>query len=199
MYMKKILLAMVALFVAVSSNAQMTDKPSGKGTFRQRVTNFWNNTKESVGDVVDKMSNDMDPNGLRRIKGKYYMHIYDEDLYAGSDANELKSLCRREFEAKYPGVTIVSVAIPMTEWFNATLEDNGKAVGFAQDLTCYILGKDGEDGYVNAKFVFERQKRVGQDYEKVDVKWPLWVSTDVLTPEIYQRLTKSFDSRRVNK
>ena len=191
MYMKKtIVTAMLALFAAFTANAQMTDKPSGKGSFTERVTNLWNNTKEKVEGVVDQVREGIDPNGLRRIKGKYYMCIYDTDMYGGSDASELKSLCRQEFSAKYPGVKIVSVVIPSSEWTTASLERNGETTGFVQDISCYVLAKDGSDGYVNAKFMFERQKNVGEEYEKIDVKWPLWVRTDVLTPEIYERLKK---------
>ena len=191
MYMKKTIVTLMSvLFVALTANAQMTDKPTGKGSFTQRVTNLWNKSKETVEGVVDQVREGIDPNGLRRIKGTYYLCIYSDDKYSGAEASQLKLLCRKEFVEKYPGVTVVSVVIPASEWTTASLEKNGETTGFVQDISCYVLAKDGTDGYVNAKFLFERQKNVGEEYQKIDVKWPLWVRTDVLTPEIYERLKK---------
>ena len=59
--------------------------------------------------------------------------------------------------------------------------------GYSQTLFCYIIGRDGNEGFINAKFVFERQKKVG-DTVQTKVKWPLWIRTDVLTNEVYQKL-----------
>ena len=60
--------------------------------------------------------------------------------------------------------------------------------GYVQTLYCYVLAKDGDDGYVNARFVFQRQKEVGQQYEHVDGRWPLWERTDVIPMATYEQL-----------
>ena len=53
-----------------------------------------------------------------------------------------------------------------------------------------IIAKDGNEGFVNAKFVFERQKKVGDATMDNLVKWPLWIRTDVLPNEVYAKLLK---------
>lgn len=187
---KTLMMSMMVVFFCTSAMAQMTKKDTGNGPLKERVTNFWNKTKKSLDEVASKVSEDLasESSGLRRIKGKYYMNIYDTHLYKGDDSDELVQLCRSEFAAKYPDVVIRSCVIPQTEWQTETVETNGEVTGYAQTLFCYILGKDGNEGYINAKFVFERQKKVGERYINTKVKWPLWVRTDVLTNEVRERL-----------
>ena len=50
------------------------------------------------------------------------------------------------------------------------------------------LAKDGNDGYVNARFKFQRQKEVGRQYEHVANCWPLWERTDVIPMAAYEKL-----------
>lgn len=189
--MKKMMtMTILALMITCGASAQMTEKPTGKGPLKERVQNFWKQARESVNDVVDKVQDNLENenSGLRRVKGKYYMNIYDTNLYKGADCEELCAMCKKEFMAKYPAVAIRSVVIPQTEWLTSTVESEGQVTGYAQTLYCYILAKDGNEGFINAKFVFERQKKVGEPAMNNRVKWPLWIRTDVLTNEVYERL-----------
>ncbi len=187
---RTIILIVAAMMMSITTSAQMTKKDTGNGPLGERVSNFWKKTKKSLDEFATKVENDIqsENSGLRRVGGKYYMNIYDTNLYKGDDCEEMCSLCRREFEKKYPHVAIRSCVIPQTEWLTETVETNGTVTGYAQTLYCYIIGKDGNEGFINAKFVFERQKKVGEPYMNTRVKWPLWVRTDVLTNSIMEQL-----------
>lgn len=181
---------MMLVLLCQTAGAQVTKKDTGNGPLKERVSKFWSKTKKSLDKAADKISSDIssESQGLRRIKGKYYMNIYDTHIYKGEDSDELLALCRKEFAAKYPSVKIRSCVIPQTEWATETVETNGTVTGYAQTLFCYILGKDGNEGFINAKFVFERQKKVGEPYMNARVKWPLWIRTDVITNEVAEQL-----------
>lgn len=187
---KSTIMMLLALLTACGASAQMTEKPTGKGKLKERVSNFWTQSKKTMDGVVTKVQDTFEAEnaGLHRVNGKYYMHLYDTNIYKGADGEELCALCRNEFEEKYPAMTIKSVAIPQTEWVTTTVEADGQVKGYAQTLYCYIIAKDGNEGYVNAKFVFERQKKVGEPTMGNRVKWPLWTRTDVLTNDVYERL-----------
>ena len=189
--MKRLLsLACMIMLMFVAANAQMTKKDTGNGPLSERVNKFWKKTKKAVGGVVEQVENDFanESSGLRRIAGKYYMNIYDTDVYKGEDGEALRKLCMDEFVAKYPTVKVRSCVIPQTDWLTEPVETDGVVTGYAKTLFCYILAKDGDEGYINAKFVFERQKEVGGTFSNSRTKWPLWVRTDVLTNEVRERL-----------
>jgi hypothetical protein len=191
--MRKIIIFTVfTLFTCMSASAQMTKKESGNGPLKDRVSNFWNKTKKSLDKIVDKVSDDIasDASGLRFVKGKYYMNVYDKNLYKGDDAGQLRDLCLKEFMAKYPSVPVQSCVIPQTEWLTETEEISGEVKGYVQTLYCYIIGKDGNEGFINAKFEFERHKPVGGQFTNTREKWPLWIRTDILTHEVMDHLTK---------
>ena len=187
---RSITLFLLALLTVCGASAQITEKPTGKGSLKERVSNFWSQSKVAINDVYTKVQDNLEGenSGLHRVNGKYYMHLYDTNIYKGADVDELCTLCRREFEEKYPAMAIKSVVIPQVDWETTTVEVDGQVEGYAQTLYCYIIAKDGNEGYVNAKFVFERQKKVGEPTMGNLVKWPLWLRTDVLTNEVYEKL-----------
>ena len=191
--MRKIMIAVLALVMCGSqAQAQMTKKDTGNGPFKERVSKLWDKTKKTANDVATAIGEEFssDNSGLRRIEGKYYMNIYDVNLYKGAECADLLELCREEFVAKYPAVTICSCVIPQTDWQTETVETGGQVTGYVQTLFCYILGKDGNEGFINAKFVFERRKDVGKQLVNNPMKWPLWTRTDVMTNHVYDRLTR---------
>ena len=190
--MRKMMILMLALTMCgISANAQMTKKDTGNGPFKERVSKLWDKTKKTATDVAtaigDEISNST--SGLRRIEGKYYMNVYDVNLYKGDDCATLLDLCRKQFTAKYPTVPIASCVIPQTDWETETVENAGQVTGYVQTLFCYIIGKDGNEGFINAKLVFERKKDVGKQLVNNNMKWPLWTRTDVMTNHVYDRLT----------
>ena len=192
--MKKITILMLALMTCgITANAQVTKKDTGNGPLKERVANFWEKTKKAASNMGTAIEEGFssENSGLRRIEGKYYMNIYDVNLYKGEECESLLNMCRKQFKEKYPNVPIVSCVIPQVDWDAETVEQNGQVTGYSMTLFCYIIGKDGNEGFINAKFVFERTKKVGGQPVNNRLKWPLWVRTDVLTNHVYDRLTKN--------
>ena len=188
--MKKIVLTILAaVVIAMPSSAQMTKKDTGNGTFNERVSKLWKKTKKSLDSAAEQVRKEFENtnSGLRKVNGEFYMNVYDTNIYEGEDGATLCDLCRKEFAEKYPSVEIRSCVIPQMEWETETIKEGEKVVAYNQTLYCYVLGRDGKEGFINAKFTFERQKNVGET-GKVKTKWPLWTRTDVLTNEVYQKL-----------
>ena len=123
-----------------------------------------------------------------KIGGTYYMPIYGLNIYNGKEADKFRKTCEKAFTKKYPSATILSTTIPQEGWVSETVKDGSKVVGYLQYLYCYVLAKDGDDGYINARFSFQRYKDVGKDYGSVNGKWPHWDRTDVLTRSVYEEL-----------
>ena len=55
---------------------------------------------------------------------------------------------------------------------------------------CYVLAKDGDDGYINARFSFTRVKQPGSSYKHAAGGWPKWERTDVIPMEDYVQMSK---------
>ena len=55
-------------------------------------------------------------------------------------------------------------------------------------MYCYAIAQDGEEGYINAKFTFQRYREVGGEYQPLQEKWPKWERTDVLSDKVYNKL-----------
>ena len=123
-----------------------------------------------------------------KVDGAWYMPLYTVNLYKGSDLDIYRDACRKAFVAKYPGVKVESVVVPQQDWLSDTYKKNNKVTGYVQTLYCYVLAKDGNDGYVNARFMFQRQKEVGKQYQHVANCWPLWERTDVIPMATYEQL-----------
>lgn len=122
------------------------------------------------------------------IEGTYYMPLYDTSLYRGSDAMIYTDESRKLFAERYPEVEMLTVCLPQQEWITETVRMGNVVVGYRQTMHCFIIGKDGDDGYVNAKFTFRRYKEVGKQYRRVSGQWPLWEKTDIIPNNIYEKL-----------
>lgn len=172
-------------------------KTAGKESFGTKVNKFFSKAKtdlEQAGhDLGNAIGFDDRVEGRTedvKVNGVYYMPVYEANLYRGEDASELTSVCRSLFMRKYPNASVVSVALPQTEWQSETLKEKGKVTGYSQTMYCYILAKDGNDGYINARYVFERTKKVGEAYQKVNGKYPKWERTDAIPNAAYGQLVK---------
>lgn len=196
----------VAMMSATTVSAQMT------ATARKNATEQSDTTrKESLGDrfvrlgkkavrEMERTANNLgDAIGFEdrvnastadsvKVDGAWYMPLYTVNLYTGSDLDVYRSACRKAFAEAYPGVEIVSVVVPQREWLSDTYKKNNKVTGYVQTLYCYVLGKDGSDGYVNARFMFQRTKDVGKTYQHAIGRWPLWENTDVIPRASYEKL-----------
>lgn len=196
----------VAMMSATTVSAQMTATAKKNATEQSDTTR-----KESLGDrfvrlgkkavrEMERTANNLgDAIGFEdrvnastadsvKVDGAWYMPLYTVNLYTGSDLDVYRSACRKAFAEAYPGVEIVSVVVPQREWLSDTYKKNNKVTGYVQTLYCYVLGKDGSDGYVNARFMFQRTKDVGKTYQHASGRWPLWENTDVIPRASYEKL-----------
>lgn len=195
--MKKIwYLGLVLLLGAVTNvSAQKQDKK--KVRFEEKVSKFLKKTKKNLeqaghelGDAIGFEDRIDVKSDLVKVNGSFYMPLYSTDLYKGEDALTYRNTCTQLFRKKYPKVSIQSVAIPQKEWVLETVEKDGELVGYQRTLHCFIIARDGDEGYVNAKFTYQQYKNVGQEFQNVKGWWPKWERTDFMTNSVYDQLLK---------
>lgn len=187
--MKKYLIMLALAFgVVMTSQAQQLDGRENTsfgnkfGNAAGKVASSTEKTGRRIGHGLGLTRNKED---LYRIKKAYYMPIYDVNLYKGKDAKAFKDECVRRFRQRFPNVNILSVAIPQTEWVIEEVTKDKKVVGYTAHLLCYIVAKDGNEGYLNAKFMYKQYKDVGGKFAPLSDVWPSWERTDALTRNVY--------------
>lgn len=197
MTMKKttIFLAFLLLGATLNMSAQQPNKK--KKTFEEKVSKFVKQTKKELeqaghelGDAIGFDDRLYSKSDLLRVNGSYYMPLYSTDMYKGDSALAFRTQCTKLFRQKYPKVSIQSVTIPQKEWVLETVEKGGELVGYQRTLHCFIIARDGEEGYVNAKFTYRQYKNVGQEFQNVKGWWPKWERTDFMTNSVYEQLLK---------
>ncbi|WP_315350431.1 hypothetical protein [Hoylesella saccharolytica] len=193
---RKTMFTVCALLVlSASSVYAQDDKTSENGSLSEKVSELVKKTKtsmEKAGQRISKVIGIDEKNRKHsdnvKIDGTYYMRLYSKNIYTGKEAKKFRKACEDVFMKKYPNAVITSVAIPQDGWLSETVKSGSKIVGYEQTMYCYIIAKDGGDGYINARFSFQQYKDVGKAYESIEGKWPQWDRTDVLTPAIYNEL-----------
>ena len=197
MTMKKttIFLAFLLLGATLNMSAQQPNKK--KKTFEEKVSKFVKQTKKELeqaghelGDAIGFDDRLYSKSDLLRVNGSYYMPLYSTDIYKGDSALAFRTQCTKLFRQKYPKVSIQSVTIPQKEWVLETVEKGGELVGYQRTLHCFIIARDGDEGYVNAKFTYRQYKNVGQEFQNVKGWWPKWERTDFMTNSVYDQLLK---------
>lgn len=197
MTMKKttIFLAFLLLGATLNMSAQQPNKK--KKTFEEKVSKFVKQTKKELeqaghelGDAIGFDDRLYSKSDLLRVNGSYYMPLYSTDIYKGDSALAFRTQCTKLFRQKYPKVSIQSVTIPQKEWVLETVEKGGELVGYQRTLHCFIIARDGDEGYVNAKFTYRQYKNVGQEFQNVKGWWSKWERTDFMTNSVYDQLLK---------
>ena len=193
--MKKIGYIMVFLLLGAATNVSAQSQDKKKEPFEKKVSKFWKKTKKELeqaghelGDAIgfdDRLSGKSD---LLKVNGSFYMPLYSKDLYKGEDALTFRKTSTQLFRKKYPKVNIQSVSIPQKEWVLEAVEKDGELVGYQRTLHCFIIARDGDEGYVNAKFTYQQYKNVGQEFQNVKDWWPKWERTDFMTNSVYEQL-----------
>ena len=193
MKIKKMFLVLVGtMLLTAPANAQ-SDKARKVGKdIQSAVSDFWKKTKKGVNQTVEAINDEFsnDTTGVKQIDGHRYMRVYDTNNYKDSDANELLGLCRDDFTAKYPEAKIISCVIPQQSWEEIPVKNNGDIVSYKFRLNCYILARDGNEGYINVRYRFEKTKKIGQKTVKNEDRWPERVRVNALTPAVYSELRK---------
>lgn len=193
--MKKIGYIVLVLLLGSVTNVSAQCQDKKKEPFDKKVSKFLKKTKKELelaghelGDAIgfnDRIDGKSD---LLKVNGSYYMPLYSKDLYKGEDALTYRKTSTQLFRKKYPKVNILSVAIPQKEWVLETVEKDGELVGYQRTLHCFIIARDGEEGYINAKFTYRQYKNVGQEFQNVKGWWPKWERTDFMTNSVYEQL-----------
>lgn len=197
MTMKKTTIFLAFLLLGATSNMSAQQPNKKKKTFEEKVSKFVKQTKKELeqaghelGDAIGFDDRLYSKSDLLRVNGSYYMPLYSKDLYKGEDALTYRKACTQQFRKKYPKVSIQSVTIPQKEWVLETVEKGGELVGYQRTLHCFIIARDGDEGYVNAKFTYRQYKNVGQEFQNVKGWWPKWERIDFMTNSVYEQLLK---------
>jgi len=120
------------------------------------------------------------------------MPIYNFDLFVNSHTTEdaeLVRLSREAFMKKYPNAEIMYAVVPQQDWLHTALRDGSKVTGYRRRAYCFVVAKDGSDGYLNARFLFSAERVAGGEYVKSN-SWPRWERTDVIPSHVYPKLIK---------
>ena len=183
---------MAAVMLSVPADAQSEKAQKVGKDIQTAVSGFWKKTKKGVNATVEAIGDEFSPDtvGSRYIKGTRYMRVYDTNLYTEADGEGLRDLCRTQFEKKYPQAKILSCVIPQQKWESVPVRRNGDIVAYKLRLECYVLAKDGDEGYINARYRFEKRKEIGKTVEQNAEKWPELVRVNALTSDVYQELVK---------
>jgi hypothetical protein len=123
------------------------------------------------------------------IDGVKYMRIHSVNLFEGDDSAML-TLCREDFIRRYPNTTIVSVAIPQASWTETALKEKGKIVAYRRVAQCFVLAKDGTDGYINARYGFRCSRTPGKKWVKPAEYWPKFERADAIPNVHFRQLNK---------
>lgn len=180
----------IILMAALLLGAAPAMAQSGKGnktTLAAKAKSVWGKTKSTVSNATDKVKHELgikdnDEEAAVRVK---YMPIFTNDDYKAADAEQLKQTCRERFLAKYPHTAIQRTVIPMDNWESTAVEYAGEVKGYIQELRVYILAKDGNDGYMNAEYTYQRYKEIGGIYNAVSEKWPACTRVDIIPQADY--------------
>ena len=194
--MKRLSLVGIVMLMAVAMPlSAQTSNTVKKQSLGSRISQLFKKTKKSVSKTGEELSNAIGFDDLAsgnkdlyKIKGTYYMPLYTVNLYKGEQSEEFRKQCRQKFSEKYPQAEVVSVVLPQTEWLVDPVKSNNQITGYVETMYCYVLARDGGDGYINAKFTYQQYKNAGEKYSQLANKWPQWTCADVLTNEVYQKL-----------
>jgi hypothetical protein len=176
----------------VSAQTSTSNKTESLGSKISRILNrarkSVNKAGKQVGYTLDADGRLNKENDLIKVSGLYYMPLYTVNLYQGKEAAEFRETVRKKFMEKYPQTKLQTVVIPQTDWLHEPVEKGDVIIGYLQTMYCYAIAQDGEEGYINAKFTFQRYREVGGEYQPLQEKWPKWERTDVLSDKVYNKL-----------
>lgn len=185
--MKKVLLLLLAAMMLMPAQAQEETKTKkASKTISEKASKVWKDAKESVNSTADIIKDELGFKGtVRDSVRSMYMPIYTRNKYEGGDMYKLVQACRDDFAERYPNCEIVSSVIPQEEWSTYPVTEGDNTVGYRQQLYCYVLAKDGTDGYINAEYLYERTKSVGGEYANKASAWPSQPQIDVIPAQDY--------------
>lgn len=122
-----------------------------------------------------------------KVGGVKYMRLHTVNLFEGDDEG-MAVRSREEFLRRYPRCTVVAVAIPQQKWKDVAQKEDGKIVAYTRKADCYVLGKDGKDGYINVLFSFRCTRKPGGEWVRPAEYWPRLVRVDAIPNVHFEEL-----------
>lgn len=187
---KKMMMALLLVALVAPAQAQVykdIDTPPKKrlNTLLKDLEKGVKKTSKSVADWlgIDTKADDT----LVEIDGVKYMPIYTTNLFAGN-ATEMEDACKADFAERYANATIISVVIPQEGWTEATLKEKKHITMYTRTAYCYVLAKDGDDGYINARYSFKQLRKPGQKWVAPIENWPKLERADAIPNKHYEQL-----------
>lgn len=126
---------------------------------------------------------------LIEIDGMEYMPVHTVNLFH-ADSVAMYAACRRDFARRYEHATIVSVVIPQADWRETAISENKKIKMYKRKAYCYVLAKDGADGYINARYAFVQLRKPGKRWLAPEGYWPRFERADAIPTVHYQKLVR---------
>ncbi len=189
---KNMFIGLFVIFMSANAQAQ-TEEPLYKKYYGEQEKSILETARSGMdvaaGKITEMLAPDESTADMVKVKGTYYMYLYDVNLYNGKRAKMFMDECRQQFVSRYPKARIMSVACPQQGWLQEPIMRNKQTVGYTQTMYVYIVAQDGHDGYINARFSYKCYKNVDDKaYAPLVDNWPRWDRTDHLTPSVYEKV-----------
>ena len=173
-------LMLAFLAMGLPTIAQKSNKAKPE-TLVKKVQGIWKKAKKQVSEtgkelgekigVDDLKKQRTEDDGLIEVEGMRYMPVYHYDQFVNKNTTADQEM----------------VKLAQEDW-TSTIVCNGETVtGYRRRAYAYVVAKDGNDGYLNARFLFREDKQPGQDYVKSSA-WPLLERTDAIPNQVYPKL-----------
>ncbi len=193
MLMKKIMMTAFMLgLLAAPMNAQVY-KDTEKAP-KERLNDLWSDIKKGAKKTGESLSNllgldDKSDSTLVEIDGVKYMPIYTKNLFVPDSAGMYRA-CKADFAKRYDNATVVSVVIPQRNWLETVVTENKKITMYKRTAYCYVLAKDGDDGYINARYSFRQIRKPGKKWVVPEEYWAKFDRADAIPNVHYSKLKK---------
>ena len=189
---RQLTVLLLALILAIPANAQVYKDI--KQTPKERLNTLFRDIKRGIrktGDSLNELlggDSDSDKT-LVEVDGVSYMPVYTTNRFA-ADSTGMYVACRADFARRYSHATVISTVIPQETWDETVMKDNKKVVMYRRRAWCYVLAKDGEDGYINARYAFVQLRKPGQKWLAPEGYWPKFERADAIPNAHYKKLKK---------
>lgn len=189
---RQLTVLLLALILANPANAQVYKDI--KRTPKERLNTLFRDIKRGIrktGDSLNELlggDSDSDKT-LVEVDGVSYMPVYTTNRFT-ADSTGMYVACRSDFMRRYSRATVISTVIPQETWDESVMKDNKKIVMYRRRAWCYVLAKDGEDGYINARYAFVQLRKPGQKWLAPEGYWPKFERADAIPNAHYKKLRK---------
>lgn len=186
------MIALALLIFTMPAYAQTTVKDNK--TPKERLQDFLGETQrgmEEAGKTISDFFNSEFNSSSDEINidGVRYMKLHTVNMFY-ADSVGMLNLCRQDFARRYPKAKILSVAIPQEKWIDTASKEGGKITAYKREVNCYVLGKDGTDGYINARYSFKSMREPGNSWVKPKEYWPHFDRADAIPNVHFKQLNK---------